>query len=87
MPSSSEMLSRFKAYDIRGRLGEELNVDIAYRIVRATAQHLKSKDIVIGYDARETSKSLAEACARGMNDGGAHVLNIAFLGRKRSTGP
>ena len=80
MPSSSEMLSCFKAYDIRGRLGEELNVDIAYRIGRATAQHLKSKDIVIGYDARETSKSLAEACARGINDGGAHVLNIGLCG-------
>ena len=80
MSSSSEMLSCFKAYDIRGRLGEELNDDIAYRIGRATAQHLKSKDIVIGYDARETSKSLAEACARGMNDGGAHVLNIGLCG-------
>ena len=56
MSSSNEMLSCFKAYDIWGRLGEELNEDIAYRIGRATAQHLKSKDIVIGYDARETSK-------------------------------
>ena len=80
MSSSNEMLSCFKAYDIRGRLGEELNEDIAYRIGRATAQHLKSKDIVIGYDARETSKSLAEACARGINDGGAHVLNIGLCG-------
>ena len=66
MSSSSEMLSCFKAYDIRGRFGEELNDDIAYLIGRATAQHLKSKDIVIGYDARETSKSLAEAC-RGVS--------------------
>ena len=80
MSSSQELLSCFKAYDIRGRLGEELNEDIAYRIGRATAQHLKSKDIVIGYDARETSKSLAEACARGINDGGAHVLNIGLCG-------
>ena len=80
MSPSSEMLSCFKAYDIRGRLGEELNEDIAYRIGRATAQHLKSKNIVIGYDARETSKSLAEACARGVNDGGAHVLNIGLCG-------
>ena len=48
MSSSNEMLSCFKAYDIRGRLGEELNEDIAYRIGRATARHLKSKDIVIG---------------------------------------
>ena len=31
-------LACFKAYDIRGRLGSELNEDIAYRIGRATAQ-------------------------------------------------
>ena len=73
-------LSCFKAYDIRGKLGSELNEEIAYRIGRATAQHFKSKDIVIGFDARATSKSLADACARGCNDGGAQVLNIGLCG-------
>lgn len=34
-------LTCFKAYDIRGRLGEELNVDIVYRICRAFGEFLK----------------------------------------------
>lgn len=36
-------LTCFKAYDIRGRLGTELNTDIAYRIGRATAEYLDAK--------------------------------------------
>ena len=45
-------LTCFKAYDIRGRLGEELNVDIVYRIGRAFGQFLKPKTIVVGGDVR-----------------------------------
>ena len=52
----------FKAYDIRGKLGEELNEDIAYR-GRATAQSLNSKTVAVGFDARETSPNLAGAVA------------------------
>ena len=47
-------LTCFKAYDIRGRLGEELNVDIVYRIGRAFGQFLKPKTIVVGGDVRLT---------------------------------
>ena len=36
----------FKAYDVRGKLGEELNEDIAYRIGRATAQSQKAKTVL-----------------------------------------
>ena len=45
-------LTCFKAYDIRGKLGSELNVDIAYRIGRAYAAFLKPKIIVVGGDVR-----------------------------------
>lgn len=38
----------FKAYDIRGRMPDELNPDIAWRIGRATAEYLKPKAIVVG---------------------------------------
>ncbi len=34
-------LSCFKAYDIRGHLGDELNDEIAYRIGRAYGDYLK----------------------------------------------
>ncbi len=73
-------LSCFKAYDVRGRLGEELNEDIAYRIGRATAQSLKAKTVALGFDARATSPSLAQAVAKGICDSGANVLDIGFAG-------
>ena len=41
-------LTCFKAYDIRGQLGEELNDQIAYRIGRAYAQYLNAKSVVVG---------------------------------------
>lgn len=41
-------LTCFKAYDIRGELGEELNDDIAYRIGRAYGELLKPKRMVVG---------------------------------------
>ena len=54
-------LTCFKAYDIRAKLGAELNEDIAYRIGRSVAQVLQTTHVVIGYDARETSPTLANA--------------------------
>lgn len=41
-------LTCFKAYDIRGELGEELNEDIAYRIGRAYGEFLKPEKVVVG---------------------------------------
>jgi phosphomannomutase len=70
----------FKAYDVRGKVGEDLNEDIAYRIGRATAQSLKIKTIALGFDARETSPSLAEATAKGICDAGADVVDIGLTG-------
>ena len=48
-------LNCFKVYDIRGKIGEELNEEIAYRIGRATTQILDAKSVVVGFDARATS--------------------------------
>ncbi|WP_252514342.1 hypothetical protein [Escherichia coli] len=50
-------LTCFKAYDIRGKLGEELNEDIAWRIGRAYGEFLKPKTIVLGGDVRLTSET------------------------------
>jgi phosphomannomutase len=54
----TSQLTCFKAYDIRGQLGEELNVDIAYRIGRAMGEIIKPKSIVVGGDVRLTSEEL-----------------------------
>ncbi|HZW26140.1 MAG TPA: phosphomannomutase CpsG [Gallionella sp.] len=74
------ILTCFKAYDIRGKLGDELNEDVAYRIGRAYAQHLGAKRVVVGGDVRLTSASLKLALANGLMDGGADVIDIGMTG-------
>ncbi|WP_341939278.1 phosphomannomutase CpsG [Marinimicrobium sp. C2-29] len=73
-------LTCFKAYDIRGQLGEELNEDIVYRIGRAFAEYLKPKTVVVGGDVRETSETLKDAVARGLRDAGTDVIDIGLCG-------
>ncbi|EIR57867.1 phosphoglucomutase/phosphomannomutase, alpha/beta/alpha domain I family protein, partial [Yersinia pestis PY-19] len=68
-------LTCFKAYDIRGRLGDELNEDIAYRIGRAYGEFAKPKKVVVGGDVRLTSESLKLALSQGLQDAGTDVLD------------
>lgn len=75
-----EALTCFKAYDIRGELGKELNEDIAYRIGRAYGEYLKPKTIVVGGDVRQTSEALKLALAKGLMDAGTDVLDIGMSG-------
>lgn len=70
----------FKAYDVRGRLGSELDADVAYRIGRAFAQVLGARDVIVGRDTRETSPELAAALIRGLNDAGANVRGLGLAG-------
>lgn len=73
-------LTCFKAYDIRGELGTELNEDIAYRIGRAYGEFIRPKTIVVGGDVRLTSESLKLALANGLRDAGTDVLDIGMSG-------
>ncbi len=73
----------FKAYDIRGRLGDELNTDIAYRIGRAYAQFLQAKRVVLGGDVRATSEELKLALAQGIMDAGCDVLDLGMTGTEQ----
>lgn len=73
-------LTCFKAYDIRGELGAELNEEIAYRIGRAYGEFLKPETIVVGGDVRLTSESLKMALANGLMDAGTNVLDIGLSG-------
>lgn len=74
------MSSPFKAYDIRGKLGEQLNEDIAYKIGVAFAKFLKPKTIVVGGDIRETSESLKQSVAKGLSDQGVDVIDLGMTG-------
>ncbi|EKO3979922.1 phosphomannomutase CpsG [Vibrio fluvialis] len=78
-------LTCFKAYDIRGQLGTELDNDISYRIGRAYGQFLKSendsdKTVVVGGDVRLTSEELKQALANGLMDAGVNVIDIGVTG-------
>lgn len=73
-------LTCFKAYDIRGQLGPELNEEIAYRIGRAYAQYLSAKKVVVGGDVRESSDELKQALAKGIMDAGCDVINLGMTG-------
>ena len=57
-------LTCFKAYDIRGEIGIDIDEAVAYRVGRAVAQHFGASAIVIGFDARATSPAFARAAAR-----------------------
>ncbi|MFC6634546.1 phosphomannomutase [Microbulbifer taiwanensis] len=73
-------LTCFKAYDLRGRVPDELNTDIAYRVGRAFAQFLGAKRVVVGHDIRLTSGELTDALANGLRDAGADVFHIGECG-------
>ena len=73
-------LTCFKAYDIRGKLGTELNEEIAYKIGRAYGQIYQPKKIVVGCDIRLSSEDLKQATIKGLNDAGVDVLDLGMTG-------
>ncbi|PCK07762.1 MAG: phosphomannomutase [Alteromonadaceae bacterium] len=70
----------FKAYDIRGKVPEQLNEDVAYRIGRAYAEFLNAKTVLVGHDIRLSSPSLTEALINGITDAGTDVIHIGECG-------
>ncbi|GAA4348800.1 phosphomannomutase CpsG [Kangiella taiwanensis] len=74
------MTSCFKAYDIRGRLGDDINQDIAYKIGRAFAKEFRPETIIVGGDIRLTSESLKQAVAKGLMDEGVNIIDIGMTG-------
>mgnify|MGYP003503174848 FL=1 len=75
-----EKLNSFKAYDIRGKVPSELNPDLAYKIGRAFAKHVKASKVVVGYDIRKSSIEISEALIQGLTDAGSNVVNIGLCG-------
>ncbi len=80
----------FKAYDIRGIYGSEIDEDLAWAIGHATSQFLRSSlsgyqrgqssvnRVVIGHDMRPHSQPLREALAEGISSSGATCVDIGM---------
>jgi phosphomannomutase len=79
-PHPTAPMTCFKAYDIRGRLGEELNERVAYRIGRAFAETLGARRVVLGRDCRASSEALAVAVADGLMAAGVEVIDLGLCG-------
>jgi len=77
-------LNSFKAYDVRGRMPDEINENLAYDIGRAFAALVKPKRVAVGHDIRLSSPQLAAAVKRGLTDSGSDVLDIGLWGTEAS---
>jgi phosphomannomutase len=67
----------FKAYDIRGKVGSELNEDLCRRVGQALGTWLPvAGTVAVGYDMRPDSKSLAAALIDGLRTQGRDVMDI-----------
>ena len=73
-------MSLFKAYDLRGKVPEDLNEEIAYKIGRAFCEIYHPKTVAIGFDIRLESPIISDALMKGLVEGGAEVKNIGLCG-------
>jgi phosphomannomutase len=70
----------FKAYDVRGLYGSELDEAGAYAIGRAYVEQFGTTRIAVGRDMRVSSPTMAAAVREGAADGGANVLDVGMVG-------
>jgi phosphomannomutase len=76
----SDGLACFKAYDVRGRIPDQLNEDIARRIGRAYANAIQPGSVVVGHDIRLTSESIKASLIEGLREQGVSVQDIGLCG-------
>jgi hypothetical protein len=76
-------LSCFKAYDLRGRVPDQLNPILAEKIGRAYVEITGAKKVIVGYDIRLSSPDIAEALSSGLMAAGADVFDIGLCGTEQ----
>lgn len=76
-------LNCFKAYDIRGRVPDQLNPELAERIGRAYVAVTGARKVAVGYDIRLSSPQIADALNRGLMAAGADVFSIGLCGTEQ----
>jgi phosphomannomutase/phosphoglucomutase len=72
----------FRAYDIRGVVGQTLNEEIAFRLgqtIGSEADSLGESKIIVGADGRLSSPDLVDALIMGLVSTGREVINIGFV--------
>ncbi len=72
----------FRAYDIRGIYGSEIDLDLSYKIGRAFGTRLihdKKYITIVGYDNRESSVDIFESLSKGILDSGVDVINVGLV--------
>jgi phosphomannomutase len=74
------VLRAFKAYDVRGRIPDEINETLAWQIGRAYAAFVKPRRVCVGRDIRLSSKTLCDALVRGLTESGVDVYDIGLCG-------
>ncbi len=75
-----DRLNCFKAYDIRGKVPDELNPDLAFKVGIAFARYINAEKIVIGHDVRKSSEPISNALIRGLTSSGVDVIDIGLCG-------
>jgi phosphomannomutase len=70
----------FKAYDVRGLYGSDLDEAGAYAIGRAFVEQFEPARIAVGRDMRLSSPAMAAAVIEGAADAGADVLDVGLVG-------
>lgn len=73
-------LGCFKAYDVRGRVPDELDAGLATDIGRALGMELAAKHMVVGRDIRLSGLELSEALSKGLREAGVDVTDIGVCG-------
>ena len=77
---ASKEITCFKAYDVRGRVPDQLNEDVARRIGRAYAEVIKPGKVVVGHDIRLSSEAIKAAVSAGLMEQGVDVYDIGLCG-------
>ncbi|MCX8188492.1 MAG: phosphomannomutase/phosphoglucomutase [Nitrososphaeria archaeon] len=73
--------SIFRAYDIRGIYGVDIDENVAKHVGKALGTFLggKGKSVAIGYDVRKSSPTLKKALVEGLTSSGVNVWDIGLV--------
>jgi phosphomannomutase len=71
-------MSVFKTYDVRGIWGQGIDLALSYRLGRALPRHMKTRNFLLGHDARIHSAEMYRSLAAGLLDEGAAVSGVGL---------